>query len=159
MCCYESHDGTALPALGIMVSPVTIKISRLLSQDNELKITFRVICRSQHRSRDVPVECTLLRRQIVAHRYRIVTRRYQLEITDTCWEPEPFHRAKCVTFWAISGVAIGLHNSSKAFLFRNQRACLVYVVISRLYSNQNSTQTTTYFSHESIKHTLYDPFQ
>jgi len=79
-----------------------MKLSRLLSQDNELKITFRVISRSQHRSRDVPVERTLLRRQIVA-------RKYLLEIKDTCWEVEHFHAAKRVAFRAISGVAIKVH--------------------------------------------------
>ena len=62
LCCYVSHDGTAHPALSIVVSPVTIKLSRLQSQDNELKITFRVIHRSRHWSCDVPVECTLLRK-------------------------------------------------------------------------------------------------
>ena len=91
VCFYVSHDGTALPDLGIIVSPVTTKLSRL-SQDNELKITFRVIRRSQHRSPDVPVERTLLQRHIVA-------RSYLLEITDTCGNVEHFHRAKLLHLW------------------------------------------------------------
>jgi len=89
-----------------MASPVTTKLSRLQLQDNELKITFRVIRRSQHQPRDVPLECTLLRRQIVA-------RSYGLEITDTCWELEHFNRATWVTFRALSGVSITLHTHER----------------------------------------------
>jgi hypothetical protein len=154
-----SHDGTALSGLSIIVSPITKKLSRLQSQDNELKITFRVIRRSQHRSRDEPVECTLLRKADRSAKYR-------LEITDTCWELEHFDRAKWVTFRAISGVSIMLHKpelqhaGKRFFLAISGRTyCKTVVLISRHYSKPYSSQTMAYFSHESIKQTIYKPFQ